>query len=84
MSAFTPVTRGSNLSQTRFRAGFGFMVDPDKNGTGTKARIYQGWSNNNRMDMTPIILNAALADFTIADGDIVYVHQHYIADFLPG
>ena len=72
---FTVIGRGANLSQTRFCAGFGFMVDPDKNGTGTKVRIHEGWMID--YQVRPVyLLDVASKDFTIADGDFVYVHMH--------
>lgn len=70
-TAFTEINRGSDLQSTRFRTGFGFMVDPGGDGSGTNVRIYQGWDG--RGVGSPILVESA--DFVIADGDFVYVHE---------
>jgi hypothetical protein len=77
MSApFQTIGRGADLQSTKFRAGFGFMVDPDKNGTGTKVRIYHGWvqPGSDGLDGSWGIFSAPQTDFTLSDQDYVYVH----------
>ena len=71
--AFQTIAKGSDLQSSKFRSDFGFMVDPDQNGTGTKVRVYGGYDDRVR---TPLV---SQKDFTIADQDFVYLHEDYIA-----
>lgn len=68
---FTTITRGSDLQSTRIRPGVGFIIDPDKDGSGTKVYVYQKLAN------LPYDSLAAKT-FTVADGDFVYVHQQVV------
>ena len=78
MSApFQTIGRGADLQSTKFRAGFGFMVDPDQNGTGTKVRIYGGWviAGQDAGLATKWPDSYALQkDFIVNDQDYIYVY----------
>lgn len=58
-----PSVAGAGMDWTK--CFFGFKVDPDGDGLGTKARIYAGEVNRDEVGQT---------DLTVADGDFIYIH----------